>query len=166
MRIRSLVVFMALSFSALSFAGEAEVKWEGVDKYTDFEPANGHEERYQEKVKGQLAEHIQTLAKELPEGQKLTLTVTDVDLTGRLEPTFGRSTSNYVRIVREIDFPRIHFNYQLTDSSGQVIKKGQEKLKNMGFNYDSLASVKRRNDLYFEEEMLTRWFNETLREKS
>ena len=94
------------------------------------------------------------------------MVVTNVDLTGRLEPTFGRSTSNYVRIVREIDFPRISFNYQLTDSSGEVIKEGQEKLKNMGFNYDSLASVKRRDDLYFEKEMLTRWFNETLGEKS
>lgn len=162
MRIYGVAVLMVFSLSAFSFAGEAEVTWEGVDKYTDFKPANSNEERYQKKMKEQLTTHIKQLAEALPQEQRLTLTVTDVDLTGRLEPTFGRSTSNYVRIVREIDFPRLSFNYKLTGSNGELIKEGQEKLKNMSFNYDSLASVKRRNNLYFEEEMLTRWFNDAL----
>ncbi|MCA1768056.1 MAG: DUF3016 domain-containing protein [Idiomarina sp.] len=153
-------VLLALSFPAL--AGTAEVSWKGVDNYTDIRPASGLRDRYQQKVMDQLTEHFQSLMAKLPEDQKLEVTVTDVDLTGRLEPTFGRSSSNYVRIVREIDFPRMEFDYRLVNKSGEVLEEGQANVKNMRFNYDSLASRVRRNNLYFEQEMLTRWFEDTL----
>lgn len=163
MRVQGLLgtVFLAFSFTAV--AGTAEVSWKGVDSYTDIRPASGLRDRYQQKVMDNLTEHFQSLAAKLPEDQKLEITVTDVDLTGRLEPTFGRSSSNYVRIVREIDFPSMEFDYRLANKSGDVLKEGQAHVKHMSFNYDSLASrVRRNNDLYFEEEMLTQWFEETL----
>lgn len=160
MRVQGIVgtVLLALSFTTL--AGTAEVSWKDVDNYTDIRPASGSKERYEQKVMDNLAEHFQKLAEQLPEDQKLEITVTDVDLTGRLEPTFGRSSSNYVRIVREIDFPRMEFDYRLVDKSGEAIKEGQAHVKNMNFNYDSLTSRMRRNDLYFEIQMLTQWFEE------
>jgi len=162
MRVQGLLgtTLFALSFTAL--AGTVEVSWKDVDSYTDIRPASGLRDRYQQKVIDKLTEHFQSLATKLPEEQKLEITVTDVDLTGRLEPTFGRSSSNYVRIVREIDYPRMEFGYRLVTNSGEVLKEGQANVQNMSFDYGSLASQVRRNDLYFEEQMLTRWFEETL----
>jgi hypothetical protein len=162
MRVQGILGTVLLSFSFSALAGTAEVSWKDVDSYTDIRPADGLKDRYQQKVMDNLTEHFKSLAAKLPEEQKLEITVTDVDLTGRLEPTFGRSTSNFVRIVREIDFPRMEFDYRLVGSAGEVLKEGQANVKNMSFNYDGLASRVRRNDLYFEEEMLTDWFEETL----
>jgi len=162
MRVQGIVGTALLAFSFTALAGTAEVSFKDVDSYTDIRPADGLRDRYEQKIMDKLTEHFQSLAEKLPEDQKLEITVTDVDLTGRLEPTFGRSSSNYVRIVREIDFPRMEFNYRLLDKSGEAIKEGQAHVKNMRFNYDSLASRVRRNDLYFEEEMLTQWFEKNL----
>lgn len=162
MRVQGIVGTVLLAFSFSALAGTAEVSWKDVDSYTDIRPADGLRDRYQQKVMDQLTEHFQSLMTKLPEDQKLEVTVTDVDLTGRLEPTFGRSSSNYVRIVREIDFPRMEFDYRLVNNSGEVLKEGQANVKNMSFNYGGLASRVHRNDLYFEEEMLTRWFEDTI----
>lgn len=162
MRVQGIVATALLVMSGSALAGTADVTWKDVDSYTDIRPADGLRDRYQQKVMDQLTEHFQKLMSQLPDEQTLEVTVTDVDLTGRLEPTFGRSSSNYVRIVREIDFPRMAFDYRLVEQGGDVLEEGQANIKNMSFNYDSLASRVRRNDLYFEEEMLTRWFRETL----
>ncbi|RUO67100.1 DUF3016 domain-containing protein [Idiomarina ramblicola] len=162
MRVQGIVGTVLLAFSFSALAGTAEVSWKDVDSYTDIRPADGFRDRYEQKVMDQLTEHFQSLMTKLPEDRKLEVTVTDVDLTGRLEPTFGRSSSNYVRIVREIDFPRMAFDYRLVNNSGEVLREGQANVKNMRFNYDGLASRVRRNDLYFEEEMLTRWFEDTI----
>jgi|TARA_R100001369_G_scaffold92801_1_gene139927 hypothetical protein len=161
MRVQGIVGAALLACSFTAYAGTAEVSWKDVDSYTDIRPADGLRDRYQKKVMDKLTEHFQELAAKLPEDQKLEITVTDVDLTGRVEPTFGRSSSNYVRIVREIDFPRMEFDYRLMSNSGEAVKEGQAHVKNMGFNYDSLASRMRRDDLYFEKQMLTQWFEET-----
>ncbi|MDV6316827.1 DUF3016 domain-containing protein [Idiomarina sp. HP20-50] len=162
MRVQGLLGTALLAFSVTALAGTAEVSWKDVDSYTDIRPASGLKDRYQQKVMDQLTEHFQGLAAKLPDDQKLEVTVTNVDLTGRVEPTFGRSSSNYVRIVREIDFPSMEFNYRLVNNAGDVLKEGQANVQNMSFNYDSLASRVRRNDLYFEEQMITRWFEKTL----
>ena len=156
-----------LSLIATSvFAGEAKVTFKDVEKYTDFSPATGIESRFQEKTKEDFTEKFNELASLLPEKQTLEVTVTDVDLTGRIEPTFGQSATSYIRVVRPIDFPRINLTYKLTDAQGQVIKENSVVVKDMGFDMDSMASIKRNRDInYYEHKMLEEWFRETFSEQ-
>ncbi|RUO73771.1 DUF3016 domain-containing protein [Idiomarina seosinensis] len=153
---------IALMLSPAVLAGEAKVTFENIEDYTDFRPANGIEERFQERKKEQFTEIFNELSEQLPEGQVLSVTIKDIDLSGRLEPTFGQTTAAYARVVRSIDFPTMEFDYALTDSAGQVLEEGSAKIKDMAFDLDQAKSLKvRRQALYFEEQMLEDWFNKT-----
>ena len=160
----ALALVSAMLFTP-AHAGEAKVNFEKVDDYTDFEPANGLEERYQKRLMEELTGYFNELSADLPDGQTLAVTVTDIDLTGRLEPTFGESTSNFIRVVRSIDFPTMDFNYSLTDSNGSVIKQEDVELKDMSFDFDTMAAKRSRSDdLYYEKKMLKDWFRKTFSE--
>lgn len=168
MRTLSLTALALLSMVLCSTAqaGEAKVSFEKVDDYTDFEPASGLEERYQKRLMEELTAYFNELSAELPDGQVLNVTVSDIDLTGRLEPTFGESTSNFIRVVRSIDFPTMDFSYSLTNSSGTVIEEQQVELKDMSFDFDTMATKRSRSDdLYYEKKMLKDWFRKTFSEQ-
>lgn len=162
-----ITALIPLSFMATTvLAGEAKVTFKDVEKYTDFSPATGIESRFQEKTKEDFTEKFNELAGLLPKGQTFDVTVTDVDLTGRVEPTFGQSATSYIRVVRPIDFPRMNLTYKLIDDQGEVIKEDSVVVKDMGFDMSSMASIKRqRNINYYEHKMLEDWFRETFSEQ-
>ncbi|PYE32407.1 hypothetical protein DFP83_106134 [Idiomarina fontislapidosi] len=162
-----ITALIPLSFMATTvLAGEAKVTFKNVEKYTDFSPATGIESRFQEKTKEDFTEKFNELAGLLPKGQTFDVTVTDVDLTGRVEPTFGQSATSYIRVVRPIDFPRMNLTYKLIDDQGEVIKEDSVVVKDMGFDMSSMASIKRqRNINYYEHKMLEDWFRETFSEQ-
>ena len=147
------------------YAGDAKVNFQQVEDYTDFEPASGVEERYQKRRMEELTSYFNELASELPETHQLNVTVTDIDLTGRLEPTFGETASQYIRVVRSIDYPAMQFSYQLTGRDGAVVKEEEVDLKDMSFDFDSMASKYSRTDaLHYEKKMLKSWFRKTFSE--
>lgn len=159
-------ILSALAISAPVFAGQAKVTYEKVEDYTDFEPASGVKQRFQERSMKDLTAHIEELAEQLPEDTTLTITVKDIDLTGRLEPTFGESAQQYIRVVRSVDFPRIEFSYQLTDVDGNELKAGEVNLKDMSFDFNRASSTRMSNDtLYYEQQMLKEWFKKTFSEQ-
>lgn len=160
------VALLAAFATTTVYAGDAKVSFEKVDDYTDFEPANGLEERYQKRQMEELTRYFNQLAGELPEGQTLNVTVTDIDLTGRLEPTFGETASNFIRVVRSIDFPTMDFSYRLTDSNGKLIKEQQVELQDMSFDFSTMATKHARtDDLFYEKKMLKEWFRKTFSEQ-
>ncbi len=77
---------------------------------------------------------VERAGRYLEEGQRLNVTVTDVDLAGEVEPwrTHG---AHDLRIVKDIYPPRIDLSYQLLDANGAVVKEGERKLKDMMFNW-------------------------------
>src|SRR5690606_2539767 len=60
----------------------------------------------------------------LPEGRHLSVTITDVDLAGEIEP-WRTGSAHDIRIIKDIYAPRIHLTYKLTDASGAVVKEGE-----------------------------------------
>ena len=165
--------FLILSLAALSIAsvqandGQVTVNFSNVEDYTDFKPSSGIEERFQSQRQAELSQYFNELAKQLPSGQQLSVTVTDIDLAGRLEPTFGQSASNFIRIVRSIDYPSIAFTYQLRDSAGTLLREDSVQLQDMNFDFDSVARKRAGYDsLFYEKKMLKGWFNKTFEKVS
>ena len=90
-------------------------------------------DRNRDYILGELRKHLQDRAEGyLAEGQKLTVTITDVDLAGEFEPWRGPAAAD-VRIVKEIYPPRIKLSFRLTDASGAVVKQGERELTNLNF---------------------------------
>ncbi|MDX1706392.1 DUF3016 domain-containing protein [Pseudidiomarina sp.] len=145
-------------------AAETTVTFETPDEYQDIEAVNAKQDEFEQIIMNGLREHIVKLGKELPEGYKLEFVVTDLDLAGRVEPTFGATTSNYMRVLDRIDYPMIEFRYKLTDAQGDNIKSGDERLRDMGITSTMRAAKAAGRDvLYYEKEMLSQWFNRHLK---
>ena len=137
------------------------IEWQNPKKFTDVRPSNESRTRFREHTFKRIEAHLEKLAKKLPEGQTLKMVVTDLDLAGRVLPGsfIGVGSANDVRLIKRLDIPRINFNYQLLDKSGNTIKEGTEELKDMGFQDRTLGQL--RNDpLRYEKNMLKDWFND------
>lgn len=104
----------------------------------------------------QLREHIQRRADlAIPADQRLTVTITDVDLAGEIEPWRTPQMSN-VRLVKDIYPPRITLDFRLTDASGAVIKEGNRRLTDLTFLMN-LHGPDRSDPRIYEKELLTTW---------
>jgi hypothetical protein len=141
----------ALALPAL--AGTVEVKFSGAERYADAGTTRWDEDNNL-KV---LSAHLQQLGgRYLPEGQKLSIEVLDVDLAG--EKRWRRG--NEIRIVRgRADWPRITLQYTLQDASGQTLRQAKETVSDMG--YRDHVELGDTDPLRYEKRMLEDWFRKS-----
>lgn len=141
------------------------IEWVEPKKFSDVKQANFSSAKFRKHVFKQLENHIDELAKQLPKGQTLQVSVEDLDLAGRLEPAslagLGSSMQD-VRVMRTVDIPRMTFTYSLLDANESVLKTETVKLKDM--NYLTSSSTLRDRDRPFghEKRMLSAWFKKNL----
>lgn len=149
-------------FSGFSTAkGNIEVTWENPKEYRDVQPTNQSRKKYREQTFKQLDSYFEKLSESLADGQTLAITVTDLDLAGRVWPAsfvgFGNSGSE-VRLVRNADIPRMTFSYSLTDAAGNVVQESAEvNLKDLSFQDRHNPFFKSEN-LRYEKNMIRHWF--------
>lgn len=139
-----------------AIAGESEVTWTNPEKYRDIDEGNRVKSKFKEQVFREFGKHFNKLAAKLPEGQKLMVEVTDLDLAGDVRV----GGINEVRIVKSIYFPRMEFNYQVLDSTGSEVQKGSVNLKDMNFMNGTNLRYGNKSFAY-ERRMLDEWFNKT-----
>lgn len=144
---------IAAMASASAVAG-ATVSYTDAQKFADmpFSPLD------RERVLESLSKHFTELGKLLPAGQELTITVTDIDLAGRID--YSRRSANDIRIMRGMaDWPRMELHYSL-EQDGKVLRSGDARLSDM--NYLENARLSTANDeLRYEKQMLDNWFSKT-----
>ena len=140
---------------------DVEIEWDKPEKYRDVRPSNESRKRFRENTFEHINEYMNKLALALPDNKKLLMKVSDLDLAGQVWPAsfvgLGMSGSD-VRVVKNIDIPRINFSYQLLDTSGQVLQEAEVELKDMSFLNRS-NHLFRNEALRYEKNMLKRWFN-------
>lgn len=157
-------VAIALLMNAESVnAAEVVVKWDDVKEFTDIEAVNGRQDRFAENVMKGLAQHVKVLGNKLPKSNRLELTFNDVDIAGRVEPSFGDSTRSYQRILDELGYPKLVITYRYSDANGNELSAGDSvELKEL-IDLHSMRSMMSsgRDNLYYEKELLNQWFKET-----
>jgi len=126
------------------------------DGMTDFENERGRE-RFLPFIREYLE---QRAGKILPAGQKLTVTFTDIDLAGDFEPWHGAAFHD-IRIVKHMYVPRMTFSYTLTDAAGQVLKQGERRLIDGGFQL-RITSGADFDSLRYEKAMLYDWLRKDI----
>jgi len=137
-------------------AGEIKVNWFEPEEYTDVKGADESDKRFQKRTFHQFEKFFTKLSKKLPEDVQLSLKVTNVNLAGDVRYNFNASRE--IRLITDIYWPAIEFEYQLT-SKNKVIDKGEVKLKDMAFM--SRGSVNRRSEvLKYEKRLLNDWFDD------
>ncbi len=153
-------------FGGQSFAAETtapapadsrvEVIYVNPEKFTDFTDSSTGSERGAEGYRALFKEYLETEAvRFVPEGTRVALSITDVDMAGDFEPWRGSQFSD-VRIVKSIYPPRINFTYKITDASGAVVREGEEKLRDMNFQMGGLTSMAS-DALRYEKALIDDW---------
>ncbi|OON59711.1 hypothetical protein B0920_20725 [Massilia sp. KIM] len=115
-----------------------------------------------EEVLKNLNDYFTKLGANLPQGQDLTIDVTDIDLAGREYPT--RGSGRDLRVLKGMaDWPIITLRYSLTQD-GQVLRSGDAKLADMSY----LQRINRWSDsdtLRYEKRMIQEWFDQAILQK-
>lgn len=140
------------------------VKWDDYQSFTDVKPANGSRKAFAESTFNNIETYLQKLAAKLPQGHTLAMTITDLDLAGRVLPGsftgLGLHSADMIRVIKNIDIPRIEFFYEYKDANGSVLKSDTVNLKDMSFmtGHNPLFNS---DSLKYEKNMLRKWFKKT-----
>jgi hypothetical protein len=95
----------------------------------------------------------------LSEGERLVVSITDIDMAGAFEPWRGRLGD--VRIVRDVYSPRIDLAFTLTGADGAVMKRGERKLRDLALVGSPTASGS--DPLRYEKALLDDWLERELK---
>jgi hypothetical protein len=131
------VLLAAAAIAGLRAADEkaaprTEVVFSDPDKFTDASDGPRGTDIRRDANLAELRDYLVERAERyVPAGDKLTVTVTDVDLAGEVEPWHTRAQD--VRIIRDIYAPKIDLTFRLTDASGAVVKEGKRHLTDPTF---------------------------------
>jgi hypothetical protein len=135
-------------------AGKLDLNFIAPESFSDI----GHGSYDRERNLKTLADYLQTLAAQLPEGQTLKLEVLDIDLAGELLP---RATQE-VRVMRgTVDWPQMALRYTLTQN-GAALKSGEARLSDLGYLTALRARDTAGGDLAYDKRMLQDWFRKTI----
>lgn len=149
----ALALVATLTAGAAHAVGRAEVRYVQPERFSD--AGFGAVER--ERTLKVLSQHFDRLAQRLPDGQVLTVDVTDVDLAGEVDTL----AVHRVRVMGQLpDAPRLSLKFELRQGS-QLLAQGEEQLIDMAYQ---LGTFRGRHDgpLVYEARMLERWFDDRL----
>jgi hypothetical protein len=139
----------------------AEVIYDHPEKFTDVKDSSMPTDEGSAAILSNLREYLVHEARTLiPDGYKLTMVFSDIDLAGDFEPWRGAQFDN-IRIVKAIYPPHFKFTYKLTDPTGRVIREGQEDLVDMAF--DMRITIDHDDPLHYEKSILKDWMHRQLR---
>jgi hypothetical protein len=146
-----------LTMATAAQAAKVEIVWFEPEKYRDIRSDGESQKSFQNRVITALTGYFEeAAAKILPADQTLSLKITNVDLAGDVEYFFLRFSTG-VRMMRDIYFPSIEFNYELRDAGGKVLKSGKENIKDMGYLFSGMAYINN-PPFDYEKRMINDWF--------
>jgi hypothetical protein len=149
-----LVLVGALNAAAAP-APKTEVIFDHPEKFTDvkdsYAPSDKGRDAILDTLRSFLVHRTESL---IPNGDKLTITFTDIDLAGEYEPWRGAQYDD-VRIVKSIYPPAFKFTYSVTEPSGKVIRQGSENIRDM--NFQMRLTIDASDPLRYEKDILDEW---------
>ncbi|HEY0333051.1 MAG TPA: DUF3016 domain-containing protein [Stenotrophomonas sp.] len=147
---------------ALPAEGPVAVQWTDPNQFTEIRYSGNRFQSQQGNWVHDLAEYFrQAVAKQLPAGDKVEVTITDIKRAGQYEPWHG-PRSDDIRVVKDLYPPRLSFTYTWTDRHGQVVAQGEQKLVDTAF----LMNTSRLSDsdpLRYEKRMIDEWSRKQFR---
>ena len=142
-----------------AYAANVEVTWTEPDTYTDIQATNDTQRHFRRNVMAALETYFQEAGATLPADQTLLVSVSDVDLAGYVE-YFHPAYPFGLRVIRDVDFPRLALDYELKAADGSTISAGQDILKDLGFRFPTF-STRYAQPLGYEKRLIDRWYRDT-----
>lgn len=154
-----LLAGIMLGLAAPTQAGEIKAEWKDPKEYRDLRSADGFDKRFRKEFIADFDRFFAKLQQDLPEDVKVELTITDVDLAGRIDYGTG---FDRIRLVEHQYWPRIEFDVVMYKGKNKVYQD-TVALKDMAF-MDRSPALKYRSYKY-EKRMVEKWIDSELTEK-
>jgi len=138
------------------------VSWTDPAEFTELRFSGNRWEAQRGNWVVELAQHLRkSLEKQLPEGERMDVEITDIDRAGRYEPMLGPHMDS-VRIMRNIDSPSLLLNFRRYAADGQLLDEGERKLRDMMYlnNVNILSNT---DPLRYEKRMIDDWVRREFR---
>lgn len=136
-----------------------EITWQNYQSFSDIrENPNEVRGKFHHYTLNALHRYVDELSGALPDGQKMTLKVTDLDLAGEVV--------NNTRSHDHHGIPKISFEYSVLDANGTVVKSGSETLKGEKFRYITAKDRKQLVNMVSEKILLRNWFEQHISKPS
>jgi hypothetical protein len=156
------VLLLGLSLSAVAVdPAVVRIAWLSPATFTDFGDRRHADPAAVEAYADELGKHLSERANAmLAPGDRLQVTIHDVDMAGAFEPAL-RSSWTDVRIMKEIYPPRIDLDFALDRADG-THQEGRRKLEDL--HYLVKGAGRFGNDrLRYEKALLDDWIARDLR---
>lgn len=139
-------------------APRVEVNFDKPEKFADAGSSQRGSDFGRDANLAEFKSHLELRANTyIPEGQKLVVTFTDIDLAGEVEP--WRSPQHQdIRIVKDIYTPKIDLSFKLLDAKGAVLKEGARHLSNLNFLMELYPN--RNEPLVYDKALLDTWLRD------
>ena len=148
---------------ALPDAGPVSVAWADPASFTELRPSRDRYESGRGRWLTDLAQYMRKRAEaQLPAGERLQLTIVDVDRAGDFEPWRSLNQQD-VRIIRDIYPPRMTVQYKRFDASGAVVAEGERKITDQAFLINA-TPLNDTDPLRYEKRMIDGWLRREFRD--
>jgi hypothetical protein len=146
---------------ALPAEGPVAVQWDDPAEFAELKFSGNRWEAQRGNWVFQLAEHLrQEAERRLPAGERLEVTIRDIDRAGRYEPGRGIHLDS-VRIMRDFYPPMMDVAFVHYGADGQVLAEGERRLRDT--MYLSNATIPRNSDaLRYEKKLIDDWLRREL----
>lgn len=141
---------------ALPDTGPVSVAWADPATFTELRRSMNRHEAARGTWLTDLADYMRKRAEaQLPAGERLALTIIDVDRAGDYEPWRGVEGQD-TRILRDIYPPRMTVQYKRFDASGTMVAEGERKLSDPAYLL-GINPINATDPLRFEKRMIDSW---------
>ena len=145
--------------------GAISVQWTDPGEFSDLKFSGNRWEAKRGNWVVTLAEHLRKSAgKRLPEGERMEVTITDIDRAGHYEPWHGVRMQD-VRILRDIYPPSMSLTFKRYDANGQLVAEGERKLRDLSYLSNGVA-FPNSDTLRYEKRLIDDWVRDEFREPS
>jgi hypothetical protein len=162
--VRTSLTVLALCLAVGAAAAQdsrVSVGWANPEKYVDLKTTCVSGDADTRALTGELTRFLQEAgARRLAEGQRLEITVTNVDMAGEIESWRGPGRCD-LRIVKDVYPPRIDLTFRLTSADGAEVRAGTRQLRDG--NYLTSAAPGAADHLRYEKALLLDWLQKELR---
>ena len=147
---------------ALPESGPVSVRWNDPATFTELRYSRNRWESERGPWLTDLAEYLRKrAATQLPDGERLELTIVDIKRAGRYEPWLGPNLQD-TRIIRDMYPPRMTLRFRELDASGAVVAEGERKLSDTAFLMNS-TRMSDTDPLRYEKRMVNDWLRSNWR---
>jgi hypothetical protein len=139
--------------------GPVDVQWTDPAQFSEIRGSSNRWEAQRGNWVLDLARYLRKRASaRLPAGERLEVTITDIERAGEFEPWHG-ARGDSIRYMRDIYPPRIALDFKLVGADGSVLAHGSRKLSDLGYLQRAIRPTDS-DPLRYEKQLIDDWLRE------